>query len=61
MGCGNLYLRPAGAFMKNAIALRRLTRNFLYIWERWRKGGQEDAPLGLPPRWGREGVTLITF
>ena len=22
-------------------------------------GGQGDAPLELPPRWGREGVTLI--
>ena len=23
-------------------------------------GGQGDAPLGMPPRWGREGVTLLT-
>jgi len=23
------------------------------------KGGQGDALLGLPPLWGREGVTLI--
>jgi hypothetical protein len=47
--------------MKNATALRKLTRNFLLVRERWRKGGQEDAPLELPPRWGREGVTLIAF
>jgi hypothetical protein len=47
--------------MKNAIALRRLTGNFLNVRERWRNGGQEDAPLGLPSRRGREGFTLIAF
>jgi hypothetical protein len=56
-----LYLRPAEVSMKNTIALKRLTKNFLSVRERWRKGGQGDAPLGLPSRWGREGVILIAF
>jgi len=38
--------------------LGRLTRNSLERRERGR-GGQGDAPLGLPPPPGREGVTLI--
>jgi hypothetical protein len=47
--------------MKKVIALVRLTRNFLQVRERWRKGGQGIAPLRLHPPPGREGVPLIAF
>jgi hypothetical protein len=35
--CGNLCLRPREAFIKSMITLRRLTRNSLLRWERFKK------------------------
>jgi hypothetical protein len=61
LGCGNLCLSTHEIFIKNTIALKRSTRNSLIRQERCTIRGQGDVPLGLPPLWGREGVTLIAF
>ena len=60
-GCGNRYLSPhrRGILKKMRYLPKKVDEKFSLVTGEMKRGGQGDAPLGLPPRWGREGVTLI--